>query len=108
MSKYSAVVEGKWGDFGYRLIHTGDVHYYEFSVGDVKIGQLHRMHTKDWGAFLYELNDLGVVNGFKSRHKASEFLIQAHNGIKDNKAFNEVLKINEILRDELNKLKENR
>lgn len=101
MSKYFAVVDGVCGDFKYKTTKQYTVAAYRFYVGDTYIGTIVSSKDIEWSCFLGIPNDLGVVDGFKTRHRAAEFLIQLYKSVKDRKPATEYESEIKILEYEL-------
>lgn len=72
---YSFVHNGMVLDFSFKPINDFT---YAFRTGNILHGTIYRMSRKRWSAVTMfpEAAPFGVVNGFRSRHDAAEFLLQ--------------------------------
>lgn len=73
----SSVVDGKVLDWRWKF----SVNRYLFYVGDIFIGQVFNMGRNGWSSFHREPNNIGIVDGFKSRYDASRFLLKFEENI---------------------------
>jgi hypothetical protein len=78
---YSIVVDGKVLDFRY-VKNKQMASIQNFYIDDIFIAQIARMGKGSWSAITG--TSYGVVDGFKSRFHASEYLLKATGYIKRN------------------------
>ena len=79
---YSTNVDGKVLDFGYKKLTDG---VYAFYLGTMYMGQLFRIRPRNWAATSNGQipNNICPVDGFMSRHKAAEFLLNLNGYINN-------------------------
>jgi len=68
----SSNVEGQILDWHWEKRQTD----YLFFVGDIYIGQVFKMPRDKWSALHRHPQNVGLVDGFKSRYDASHFLLK--------------------------------
>ncbi len=70
----SVIVDGVVLDFKYKKV---DEFTYIFYVGHILVGRLFRFSLKSgWAAVSHKHHDMNGVDGFKTRWKASEYLLK--------------------------------
>ena len=73
----SIIVDGKVLDFTYKKGHAG---FWNFYIGDIYVGQVVNLDRLGWTAISHlhpdELQGFASVDGFKTRYKASEYLLR--------------------------------
>jgi len=76
-SKYSTIVDGKVLPWKFTQQHQDFI--YNFYLGDMRVGQVFR-HTcrsrTTWTALARSSNDIGLVNGFATRHAAADMILK--------------------------------
>ena len=83
---YSCVYEGKVLDFHFKKCKVAP-YIYDFSVGNIHIGQIFKRSKTHWSAVSFHKNNPGkTVYGFGCRMAAAEYLlnINGFNGEKHN------------------------
>lgn len=70
--KLSSVIEGKVLDWKWKKRKTDTLFY----IGDIYIGQLFFFKNKGWSALHRLPQSIGLVEGFKTRYAASNFLLK--------------------------------
>jgi exosome complex RNA-binding protein Csl4 len=68
----SCIFEGRVLDFKYKKLSE---FAYTFRIGDIYVGQVFNMGDS-WSAVSATPNPYGVVDGFKNRYYASEYLLK--------------------------------
>jgi hypothetical protein len=68
----SSSVDGKVLDWHWKRRGV-DILFY---VGDIYIGQLFNLGRRGWSALHKDPNEIGLVEGFKTRYDASHFLLK--------------------------------
>ena len=69
----SCCYQGQVLDFHYKKFSDK---CYNFSIGDIFIGQIFKMRKHNWHAVSFHKNARGAIGGFGSRYHASEYLLK--------------------------------
>ena len=69
---YSCIHDGKVLDFHYKKVSDFEQHFY---IGDIFVGRVFKIFNY-WTAVGKSGGRMNKVDGFHTRHKASEFLLR--------------------------------
>lgn len=79
MSKHAYFVNGKWEDLTFRNkapIQDGDLDLmYDVYVGDTLYGKVYQMYD-GWTALAYKPGPMNLVEGFRTRFKAAQYIVR--------------------------------
>lgn len=76
MSKWAHFEDNKWHDYHWQLQKRDDMIVWNFSTGDIFIGQIFKMGKSNYSAVTCDFTVGFPVDGFRSRHCAGQFMLE--------------------------------